>query len=342
MKYCFLIVGATSDLGTRLSFYFAKNGHDLIILDLDEMKLLQLADSLDRIYPSSNVSCCLVQPTIEGSLALSHDMDGLSFDSIIVPFSTREFLNQMDEVDRVEKIDTIVYEHVTAPNLFMRAVLPHISEGRLKSVVLASDISGFQAANLFEFDTFKSILSEWNSLLEGYAEKHNSNGIRFGMFISDTLTTAPFMSHVVCSLPSARGVIPSTGLRLKKEVGVFSPYQVFGSKALNFGIDQLLLHVVKGEQHKVSVLLRKNPFLLKGKTTVVDHAGRIFKMVSSFQYALWARDIQMWQMMESIVHEMHDVEARDFLLDALKFQLEELEDPDIERENGSMELSGNC
>ena len=43
-------------------------------------------------------------------------------------------------------------------------------------------------------------------------------------------------------------------------------------------------------------MLKKTPALVLGKGACTDHAGRTFKEISGFQYALWALDWHMWDM----------------------------------------------
>jgi hypothetical protein len=61
--------------------------------------------------------------------------------------------------------------------------------------------------------------------------------------------------------------------------------------------DNLIQYVVKGEQAKAKKLLQLNPYLLLQKKEVTDYSGRTFTNLTAFQYALWALDRHMWQMM---------------------------------------------
>jgi len=62
-------------------------------------------------------------------------------------------------------------------------------------------------------------------------------------------------------------------------------------------IDQLLLHVARGEQDQAEAMARANPNLLLGKGNVTDYSERMFTNITAFQYALWAWDWHMWTML---------------------------------------------
>ena len=57
-----------------------------------------------------------------------------------------------------------------------------------------------------------------------------------------------------------------------------------------------LNNVALGAQNKAEAMLKKTPGLVLGKGTCTDQAGRTFKEISGFQYALWALDWHMWDM----------------------------------------------
>lgn len=58
----------------------------------------------------------------------------------------------------------------------------------------------------------------------------------------------------------------------------------------------LLQHVARGQQDAAEALLQQNSELLVEKVQVTDYSGRTFKNITAFQYALWALDNDMWQM----------------------------------------------
>jgi len=80
-------------------------------------------------------------------------------------------------------------------------------------------------------------------------------------------------------------------------------------------VNKLLDHVMRGEQDEAEEIIKANPQLLNHKGSGKEfHNGREFKSITPFQYALWAMDWYMWDMMMSY---MDHSEAR--------MQLEELE-----------------
>jgi serine/threonine protein kinase len=62
-------------------------------------------------------------------------------------------------------------------------------------------------------------------------------------------------------------------------------------------IEKMLLYVAKGEQDKAEALLKHNPTLALEYGAVSDPGGRTFKRITAFQYAVWALDWHMWEMM---------------------------------------------
>jgi len=56
-------------------------------------------------------------------------------------------------------------------------------------------------------------------------------------------------------------------------------------------------HVAHGEEHLAKEMLKKDITLLLKKDKVEDYSGRKFQNISAFQYAVWAQDWRMWQMM---------------------------------------------
>lgn len=84
-------------------------------------------------------------------------------------------------------------------------------------------------------------------------------------------------------------------------------------------------YVTFGEQHQAEELLKKFNQdekalfqMLTKKMDMIDIAGKKFKNVTAFQYALWALDRHMWEMLLNYLPG-----------DAAKFQLEELEEKGV-------------
>ena len=63
-------------------------------------------------------------------------------------------------------------------------------------------------------------------------------------------------------------------------------------------LGELLTYVADGEQDKAEELIRKDRNLLLHIGTVNDLSGREFKLITAFQYALWAMDWHMWTMIQ--------------------------------------------
>lgn len=63
------------------------------------------------------------------------------------------------------------------------------------------------------------------------------------------------------------------------------------------GNNALLTHVVRGEEDQARKLIIDSPDQLLNKMDVTDNAGRYFHNINSFEYALWALDSHMWNMM---------------------------------------------
>ena len=64
-----------------------------------------------------------------------------------------------------------------------------------------------------------------------------------------------------------------------------------------FIVARLLEHVVKGEQDEAKKMLEEDRSLLLQKGNVKDLSGREFYQITAFQYALWALDRHMWEML---------------------------------------------
>ncbi|KTD14329.1 hypothetical protein [Legionella israelensis] len=61
--------------------------------------------------------------------------------------------------------------------------------------------------------------------------------------------------------------------------------------------------VAHGEENAAKAMLKTDIDLLLKKERVTDYSGRTFEKVSAFQYALWAMDSHMWQMMFECLQE---------------------------------------
>lgn len=63
-------------------------------------------------------------------------------------------------------------------------------------------------------------------------------------------------------------------------------------------VNQLLQYVVQGEQFKAEAVVKKNSALMFEKAKVTDYSGRTFPSISAWEYALWAYDQPMWEMLQ--------------------------------------------
>jgi hypothetical protein len=66
---------------------------------------------------------------------------------------------------------------------------------------------------------------------------------------------------------------------------------------LGMAVEKLLAHVARGEQAQAEAMLKSSPKLLLHKGNVTDYSGRTFHNITAFQYALWAYDRHMWDML---------------------------------------------
>ncbi len=66
------------------------------------------------------------------------------------------------------------------------------------------------------------------------------------------------------------------------------------------------LHLVGGgKQDEAEAMLKVNPSLVLAYGKMTDSAGRQFKRITAFQYALWALDAHMWEMLLKYFKEKH-------------------------------------
>ncbi len=79
-----------------------------------------------------------------------------------------------------------------------------------------------------------------------------------------------------------------------------------------------LLHVVKGEQKDAEVMLKTNKELVLFAGHVTDLSGRTFQNITAFQYAVWALDWHMWQMLLRFLEQHYPEEV---LKQATQFEI---------------------
>ena len=64
-------------------------------------------------------------------------------------------------------------------------------------------------------------------------------------------------------------------------------------------LQKFLQLVVEGEQDQAKAMLRQTPEIALYSGTVTDLSGRTFNNITGFQYAVWALDSHMWNMISS-------------------------------------------
>ncbi|MCH9743967.1 MAG: hypothetical protein K0U29_03445 [Gammaproteobacteria bacterium] len=106
--------------------------------------------------------------------------------------------------------------------------------------------------------------------------------------------------HAICEASKEKASVKETAeLRLFKKA--------LDSKK----VAQFLLYVSQGDQHQAETMLKKDPVLALGKGDCKDFADREFKGITGFQYALWALDWHMWEMIVGYLEEMDPDAARE-------------------------------
>ena len=89
-------------------------------------------------------------------------------------------------------------------------------------------------------------------------------------------------------------------------------------------LSEFLNLVGQGKQEEAEAMLRRNPNLGFGVGVLTDCAGRKFKQITSFQYAVWALDWHMWEMIKNYLPT-----------EIIKKQLEELKTANWVEEHGT-------
>lgn len=68
-------------------------------------------------------------------------------------------------------------------------------------------------------------------------------------------------------------------------------------------LQELQVNVAYGRQKKAEIMLSQNPGLALMSGDIIDCAGRHFKQITVFQYAIWALDWHMWTMISKYLPE---------------------------------------
>ncbi len=82
----------------------------------------------------------------------------------------------------------------------------------------------------------------------------------------------------------------------------------------DYDASRLLQHVANGERSAARALLLNNPELALYKGRVIDKSGRVFNAITPLQYAIWALDKHMWEMLMSFMSEEHAARQFELLL----------------------------
>lgn len=67
--------------------------------------------------------------------------------------------------------------------------------------------------------------------------------------------------------------------------------------------NEFYVSVTHGDQNQAETLLRKNRYLALIATDLTDCAGRNFRQITAFQYAIWALDYHMWTMIRKYLSD---------------------------------------
>ena len=111
-------------------------------------------------------------------------------------------------------------------------------------------------------------------------------------------------------MPAPAQVQPSAPLASIVAGGFFEPTDMN-----QIEINKFVTHVAKGEQDEAEAMLRQNRRLALGKGRAVEHCGRIFENITGLQYAVWALDWHMWEMIkaymtpDAITEQLHEQET---------------------------------
>lgn len=87
---------------------------------------------------------------------------------------------------------------------------------------------------------------------------------------------------------------------------------VFAKTSFGPPINQLLTAVSRDQLSEAETIIRNNPGILLEKATVIDYSNRVFKKITAFQYAVWAYDVPMWNM---ILNYLSIADAKEQFID---------------------------
>ncbi len=134
---------------------------------------------------------------------------------------------------------------------------------------------------------------------------------------SNTVMIQPVLKKEACAEVALPNIF-TTGVRDENRsmppVKATLPVRIFHAAKLKIMVEQkivntFLSYVVKGNQVKVEEILERHPHLVLSKGDCKDPAGREFRNITGFQYALWALDWHMWEVMLDYLQEFDDDEV---------------------------------
>jgi hypothetical protein len=86
-------------------------------------------------------------------------------------------------------------------------------------------------------------------------------------------------------------------LDAKTSLSFFHASSTMQDQKTRVSVKKLLLYVAEGEQDKAEAILKDEPLLALRYGSVRDKSDRKFNHITAFQYAVWALDWHMWEMM---------------------------------------------
>lgn len=163
---------------------------------------------------------------------------------------------------------------------------------------------------LWEISTAKNPYEGWNAgkvtfkVTQGFREKIPIDVPKgFDKVIekcwSGDSEVRPSMDIVVPQLEEIKKIVfqeewPSIPKNLHNGMGFKEKFKL--NKVNPIEVQMFLDLVALGQQSKAEEMLKKNPWLALEYGTLTDHAKRMFEDISGFQYAIWALDWHMWEM----------------------------------------------
>lgn len=129
----------------------------------------------------------------------------------------------------------------------------------------------------------------------------------------DSQLAAPVQINAAAA--SSRPVAPPVQPRVKRaRIEATSTPRLFRAAHITLHpeeVEEFLSYVAEGHQDNAEAMLKKNPKLVLARGSCKDFGGRTFKNITGFQYALWALDWHMWDMILGYLDKVDLVAARE-------------------------------